>query len=384
MNKFWRGFWIMCGSAVFTVAPLSGAAEIHYTVTNLWQAPVGLYNQSSPALGSDGVIYITGWQGQLRAINPNGSEKWNFYFGVDTVSSPAVGAEDVVYFGARDKNIYAVSASGKKLWSFKTGGWVDASPALGADGTIYCGAADGKFRALTADGQLKWAFPTSQPIVASAVIDGAGCIYFGANDRKFYALNPDGSLRWEFVTGGAIISSPAIGSEGELYFTSTDGKFYAVNSDGIPRWTLSTGGISASAPVLGPDGTIYVSVNTNHCAISAEGKMLWQRGFWNLTQADLFGESAAAVLANNTVVFTGRDGYVMTVPDDDGGKEWIWNYWLFSPSYSSPLVAPDGVIYVMGLARELSALQRNIPLAQSPWPTARGNSQRTGRIASAF
>ncbi|HNQ73062.1 MAG TPA: PQQ-binding-like beta-propeller repeat protein [Verrucomicrobiota bacterium] len=384
MNNCWLWFRIVCSGALFAAPQLGRAVGKHYAVTNLWQAEIGLYNQSSPALGVEGSLYITGWGGQLLALNPDGSEKWRYYFGVDTVSSPAVGAADTVYFGARDKNIYAVSASGKKLWSFKTGGWVDASPALGADGTVYCGSADGKFYAVTPEGRLRWSFPTGQPVVSSAAIDGAGHIYFGANDGKFRALNPDGTKRWDYPTDGAIISSPAIGRHGELYFTSTDGKLYAVNADGTPRWTLRTGGVSSSSPVLGPDGTIYLSVNTNHCAISAEGKMLWQRGFWNLTQPDMFGESAAAVLDNNTVVFTGRDGYVMTVPDDEGGREWIWNYWLYGPSHSSPLVAPDGVIYVMGLARELSALQRNTPLAQSPWPTARGNSQRTGRITSAF
>lgn len=369
------------------VLVLSGSAwgqQKPYAATNLWQIRVGLYNQSSPALATNGVIYVTSWDGRLQAINSDGTKRWDFRFGADTISSPAIGSDGTVYFGSRNRRIYAVTAAGKKLWDFKTGGWIDAAPALGADGTIYCGSFDHKFYALQPDGRKKWEFATAGPIGSSAAIDTAGNIYFGSNDRKFYALNADGTKRWEFRTGGAVISSPAIGSTGEIYFSSVDGKLYALNPDGTRRWSLQTGGVSSSSPVLGTDGTIYISVNTNHCAVSAAGQMLWQWRFWNLTRPDLFGESAAAALADQSVVFTGRDGFVMTLPPDSGGKEWLWNYWLFAPSQSSPLVAPDGTIYVLSYSWDLSALRGNIPLAKSPWPTARGNSQRTGRVTTGF
>jgi outer membrane protein assembly factor BamB len=363
--------WVSCGFA----------QQKHFKPTTLWQAPAGIYNQSSPALAPNGVIYVTARDGRLLAINSDGTSRWVFRFGADTISSPAVGADGTVYFGGRDRRLYAVDGEGNKRWDFKTEGWIDASPALGVDGTIYCGSFDKNFYAWTLTGQQKWKFTTDGPIASSAVIDPAGNIYFGSNDRKFYALNPDGAKRWEFVTGGAIVSSPAIGSEGEIYFSSVDGKLYALNPDGSRRWTLQTGGISSSSPVLDATGTIYLSVNTNHCAVSSDGKMLWSWKFWNLTRPHLFGETAAAVLGDDTIIFTGRDGVVMTLSTDSNGKDWLWNYWLAAPSYSSPLVAPDGTVYVMGLSPWLFALQRSVPLANSSWPTARGNSQRTGRVA---
>lgn len=372
---------------IFLILLLSGMARAqskYYAATNLWQAHVGLYNQSTPALATNGVIYVTTWDGRLLAINPDGILRWGFQFGTDTVSSPAIGADGTIYFGCRDRRLYAVDARGNKRWDFKTGGWIDASPAIGEDGTIYCGSFDKKFYAWRSNGEKKWAFATDGPIGSSAAIDATGNIYFGSNDRKLYALNPDGTRRWDFATGGAIVSSPAIGRANEIYFSSTDGKLYALNPDGTWRWALRTGGVSSSSPVLGVDGTIYISVNTNHCAVSSEGQMLWRWNFWNLQRPDLFGESAAAVLADQTVVFTGRDGFVMTLPPDSGGKEWLWNYWLYAASRSSPLVAPDGTIYVMSYSQELRALQRNVPLAKSSWPTARGNSQRTGRVNAGF
>jgi outer membrane protein assembly factor BamB len=364
----------------FALAPKISAAEKYYAATNLWNFHIGSGSQSSPALGRDGTIYVGTWEGYLIALDPDGTARWRFKTGFEIASSPAIGPDETVYVGCRNRRLYAVNKAGHQKWSFKTGGWVDASPAIGADGTIYFGSWDKKFYALKPDGTKQWEFATGGPVESSAAIDTNGVIYFGSHDRNFYTLNPDGSQRWAYGTEGEICSSPAIGAAGELYFASTDGQFYSLNPDGSLRWKLQTGGITRSSPVLGMDGTIYVSVNQTHCAISPDGKLKWQRDFWN-AQPGYFGESAAAVLANGNVVFTGGDGLVMTVPGEDAAKEWIWNYWLFGPSYSSPLVADDGTIYVTGTWTELSALKRNIPLAKSPWPMFRGNPQHTGRAA---
>jgi outer membrane protein assembly factor BamB len=368
---------------IFLALVFSGTAwgqQKHYAATNLWQVRMGYYNQSSPALATNGVIYVTTWDGRLFAMNPDGTQRWVFKIGLESVSTPAVADDGTIYFGSRNRRVYAVTAEGNKRWEFPTGGWVDAAPALGADGTVYVGSWDKKFYALTANGKRQWEFQTGGPIVSSAAIDASGVIYFGSHDRKFYALNPDGSKRWEVATRGAIISSPAIGGEGEIYFTSTDGTLSALNRDGVPRWQLQTGGVTASSPVLGPDGTIYVSVNTNHCAVSAAGKLKWQRALWH-PQPGYFGQSAASVLADGLIMFTGGDGLVMTVPAAEGDREWIWNYGLAGPSYSATLVATNGTVYAMGLSGLVHAVPRDTPLAATPWPTFRGNSQRTGRVA---
>jgi len=375
-----KGFFIL--TVFLAVVGFSQAEDIHFGATNLWKLPLGRYCQSSAALDTSGVIYLICMDGRLFAINPDGTKRWEFNSHFESVSTPAVGSGGHIYFGSRNHQIYAVTPTGKKKWGFKTGGWVDASPALGADGTVYLGSWDKKFYAITPDGSKRWEFVAGGPIVSSAAVDAAGVIYFGSHDRKFYALNPDGTKRWEYAAGGPITSSPAIGSNGEIYFTSVNGRFHALNADGNRRWDLQTGGISSSSPVIGPDGTIYVSVNQTHWAITPDGKQKWQRGFWN-PEPGYFGETAAAVLANDTVVFTGGDGFVMTVPAAVGDKDWFWNYYLYGPGYCSPLVATNGTIYVNQLSGELHALKRSAPLAQSPWPTARGNSQRTGRVTNA-
>lgn len=363
------------------------AEEKHFTATNLWQFPIHGGSRSSPALGHDGTIYIGSWEGALIALHPAGTERWRFKTGVEITSSPAIGQDGTIYVGSRDRRMYAVGNDGRKKWGFKTGGWVDASAAIATNGDIYFGSWDKKFYALQRDGAKRWEFVTGGPVVSSAAIDARGRVYFGSHDRKFYALNPDGSKAWDYATEGAITCSPAMGAGGELYFASGDGMFHAVNPDGRRRWDLRTGGITGSSPVLGADGTIFVSVNQTHCAIAPDGKFKWQRPLWNDWQQSLwnlqpgfFGETAAAVLANGQVVFTGGDAYVMTVPGDNGQREWVWNYFLYGASYSSPSVASNGTIYVMSTSPNFSALQGNVPLARTPWPMFRSNPQHTGRV----
>jgi len=68
------------------------------------------------------------------------------------VSSPAIGSDGTVYVGSRDKKLYAINGkSGVKLWEFETGNIVMSSPAIGSDGTVYVGSFDKKLYAIKTD-----------------------------------------------------------------------------------------------------------------------------------------------------------------------------------------------------------------------------------------
>jgi len=74
---------------------------------------------------------------------------WEFETGDAVSSSPAIGSDGTVYIGSTDKKLYAINGkSGVKLWEFETGGAVHSSPAIGSDGTVYVGSGDGKLYAI--------------------------------------------------------------------------------------------------------------------------------------------------------------------------------------------------------------------------------------------
>jgi outer membrane protein assembly factor BamB len=106
---------------------------------------------SSPAIGSDGTVYVGSRDKKLYAINPkSGVKLWEFATrGPIVRSSPAIGSDGTVYVGSDDKKLYAINGkTGVKLWEFETGDWVSSSPAIGSDGTVYVGSRDNKLYAI--------------------------------------------------------------------------------------------------------------------------------------------------------------------------------------------------------------------------------------------
>ena len=85
---------------------------------------------------------------------------WEFKTGGVVNSSPAIGSDGTVYVGSHDKKLYAINGkSGVKLWEFETGDSVDSSPAIGFDGTVYVGSWDKKLYAIKIDSEG----PTKSP-----------------------------------------------------------------------------------------------------------------------------------------------------------------------------------------------------------------------------
>ena len=102
-------------------------------------------------------------------------------------SSPAIGSDGTVYVGSTDKKVYALDGkTGTKKWEFETGGDVKSSPAIGADGTVYVEVGYPGNKVLALDGKTgakKWEFETGGAH-SSPAIGSDGTVYVGSNDKK--------------------------------------------------------------------------------------------------------------------------------------------------------------------------------------------------------
>ena len=306
----------------------AGTLKWSFTTTNYWII-------TCPAIGSDGTIYAGWFNGRLYTINPDGSQKWEWYFSPmgNMDSSPAIGSDGTIYAGWNDGRLYAINPDGTQKWAFTTGGSVNSSPAIGSDGTIYVGSYDNKLYAINPNGAQKWAFITGNNVRSSPAIGNDGTIYVGSNDKKLYALNLDGTKKWEFLTGGYILSSPAIGSDGTIYVGSNDYKLYAINPNGAQKWTFATGSYIFHSPAVGSDGTIYVG---------SKDKKLY-------------------------------------AIKSDGTKKWDFQIGSGLAGISSPTIASDGTIYIGSDDYKLYALtSSSAGLADSSWPKFHKNNKNTG------
>lgn len=297
-----------------------------------WMIALPDWIDSSPAIGSDGTIYIGCWDGNLYAIRPSGSERWAYDTGNFIYSSPAIGSDGTLYVGSGDGNLHAVKPDGTLKWTYPTGDWVDSSPAVGPDGTVYVGSWDYSVYAIDAEGELKWSYATGGPVISSPAIDKNGIVYVGSDDGSLYALRPDGSLLWTYETDDSVQSSPTIGVDGTVYVGSFDGYLHAVNPDGSEQWRYLIA------------GTIV---------------------------------SSAAVRADGSIVFGGGDNNI-TCLNSDGTLRWsfLTGDWVDS----SPAVAADGTIVAGSFDNRVYALNGDHDLADSMWPSFHRDVKNTGSI----
>ena len=252
------------GTIYVTVAgSYSGVYAYYPDGTEKWRiAPSGQYyllSRHCPAIAPDGTIYGCGrtsipgpdYHPVIRAIYPNGTEKWNFTILDSQLYSfiaLAIGSDGTIYGAVSDRlstnsTLYALNPDGTVNWSFEPLYAVAASSslAIGPDGTIYLGTvnsdkSDGIFCAINPDGTEKW----NKPELTNAItVDSAGTIYVSWvtlpnwQHGVLSAIAPDdGTEKWSYTLQKHIFidadsgsrPSPAMDSDGTIYAITDDGK----------------------------------------------------------------------------------------------------------------------------------------------------------------
>lgn len=205
--------------------------------------------------------------GHVYAINPNGTLKWDFKTLGATASSPAIGSDGTIYIGSDrplkffgkdhstllDQNptaegfLTAINPDGTLKCFVDLFGDVNSSPAVNSDGTIYVGSDDNHVWALNPNCSVKWKSPTRDLVRSSPAIATDGTIFIGSNDGSLYAFSPDdGTEKLRFVSAGAVNSSPAIGSDGKVYFASASSNGNNVESSTINAIVGTNSGLAES------------------------------------------------------------------------------------------------------------------------------------------
>jgi outer membrane protein assembly factor BamB len=240
----------------------------------------------------------------------------------------------VLYVGSGDGFMRSVDAgSGEERWRFKTGGAVASSPAF-ARGVVYFTSRDRCLYAVAADnGTLRWRFPMADDLpyrfgfdyyLSSPIVVGDR-VYAGGGDGCLYAVSAaSGRQIWKFQTRGRIQSSPAY-AEGMILVGSMDGHLYALDAQrGGEIWKFATAGVKFNAEKRGYDPTSVIS---------------------------------SAAIADSTVFFGGRDGYLYAVDLKTGKRRWRYSHkgsWVIS----SPALVGQLVIVGSGDGQFIQAVDR--------------------------
>jgi len=322
---------------------------------------------SSPALATDGTIYIVTGRG-LYAVSSDGTMRWRFDTPCYQCSSPSVGSDGTVYYWAVD-TLYAVNADGTRRWAAHVDDYPhpgSAVPAIGADGSIYAAAGDTLY-AFSASGSPRWAYPAGGSFCSAPAIGPDGTVYAGCWDRNLYAVRPDGSLRWKYFAEHGIGGSVSVGEDGTVYFGCDS--LHALNPDGSRKWSFAASGWTYATPSIGPDSTIHFGCSDGiHFALNLDGSERWRY----IGRDRMFGSPA---IAADGTIYTDF-GFDFGALRSDGTLWWQ----IYAPcwAWESPVIGPDGTVYwcVNGY---LYAFVGNSPLAQTAWPMFGHDPQHTCR-----
>lgn len=230
--------------------------------------PVGVCGETSPVIGGDGTIYITNNSSynslyELIAHQPPGTiGKWTFAAGGEIHSTPAVGSDGVIYFGCDDGKLYAVNPDGSERWTYQTGGPIRSSPIITNDGVVYVGSEDTYLHgvACSSRGLAASPWPTdrgnvyrtaSAECLEAAFVNNelqfdAPCVAY--NDERFaftFRHTGNGVFEPDLSTLKASEGGPCLNIKADLSipvfclkYLETKYRFNLTYLDGL-RWTLT-------------------------------------------------------------------------------------------------------------------------------------------------
>jgi eukaryotic-like serine/threonine-protein kinase len=302
--------------------------------------------ESAGASYANGVVYAGSVQdNNFYALNAaSGKQLWDYPAGSSTGPPDIVG--NALYFGSNDGNLYAIDTNGTKIWSYSAGYNFQSSAAY-YNGAIYQSDQIGYLYAVSAAGTLNWRrfiWPEGNPAIAGGLVYVLGYDSVGETPL-FYALDVNtGNTQWTFnVVESGMGGSPTV-ANGLVYLGSDDQPIHALNAaNGQVVWT-SADSYRLYTGMEISNGILYVTSGALLCALdAATGVRLWS------ATLDPIGSPQGSPTVANGVVYAGSWGGTVYAFDATRGKQ-LWSTSTGgAPVLSGPVVVDSaGIVYYPG------------------------------------
>jgi formylglycine-generating enzyme required for sulfatase activity/outer membrane protein assembly factor BamB len=347
-------------------------------------------------------------------IFPDGFHKWTFEPTVLTFSSPAIYESDgTIYAGASNGNMYAINTDGTTKFTAMSSGQLTV-PVIGNSGMIYFGSSNGTVSAFYSDGMNKWVY-AAMGNVSNPAIDNNNSTLYVRDDYSLLAINvSNGSTKWSKMLSTGICP-PTIGADGSVYIGTDDGNLQAFDEAGVKKWEVTLNGAIKKPVAIAADRTIYAVTDNGWLqALNSEGNIMWSLAFnttissvaigfdetiyfgdgnnlfhalspetgvekWSFTADSPIGQ-APTISENNVIYFQSNNGTLYAINENDGTKLWEQTG---TGTATSPAIAADGTIYTGGDSIK-AFLSYNGPLADTAWPRLSRDNHNTARMRYAL
>lgn len=335
-------------------------------------------DRSVPAVVSDGLVFVAGYQ-SLRAVdNETGEEVWN----VTGVQPDAVSVADGVVISTEagySGEIRAYDATNRtERWNVTD---FDADASVILNETLYVSSGEYLHAFDIQTGTEQWNVRTAEDISLSLSASGDTLYATGkVNERDYgiYALNAsDASERWRFEMEGPVSMHPVV-DNGSVYVGAGsrprdglsddyDPKFYRLNTtDGHIEWVFDVNTQPHGAAAA--DGFVYLAAgNTIHALDDATGERQWLHRLsgsleYGLSYARI--DALAPAVADGVVYAANDRGHLVGLDGADGAE--LWSYRLEGDA-TRPAVADDRVYVHVRDTRDNTDYSRVYALEDPPF-----------------
>ncbi len=337
------------GTATLTVRkPNSGTFK--------WTFATGGTVYSSAAVGPTGIVYSASYNGKLHAINPDGTQKFEF-IGGQFYARPTLG-NGVLYAPSLDGYVYAINTSNFSLrWKFKdySNDAFYGRALVAADGTVFALSSNGHLVSINpATHKENWRLEFSAQAFDCLALGPDGMLYCGDYTGAFRCINPaNGNVRWAInFTGVNLRVAPDFGSDGTVYVGTDGGLMYAINCiDGTTKWTYDTGDYIYGGTKVAPDGTIYFGINGQRLvALNNDGTLKWKSASYGPIYATPQLSNDGSVVYVATIY-----GHLHAYNAVTG--QFLWDASGFGDApQGQPIIGADGTIYLTSPSGKVFAL----------------------------
>lgn len=170
--------------------------------------------------------------------------------------------------------------------------------------------------------------------------------------QSAYALPDSAMLAWQYKVDwpSYVGCQPIISEDGTIYFAD-DTYLHALLPDGTLKWSYTLGTVwitdIGSTPAIANDGTIYIGDGNGLTAINKNGSLKWSIYF-----SREFGDRddySSPVISPEGIIYIGSNNDTLYAINPEGTIKWSYGVVPGDEGWdgivSSPAVGPDGTIY---------------------------------------
>ncbi|MBA3824121.1 MAG: PQQ-binding-like beta-propeller repeat protein, partial [Ktedonobacterales bacterium] len=337
------------GIGVLLVVVLIGLLVSHATMkpprsarplfTVNYQRPIQGAPNARPVINGN-VIYEAAHDGTLYALDSaSGREVWHFTTGGTLVAGVAIDAKGTLYLPAGDGNLYALNPDGTLKWKYALGSAAVTTPVV-VDTIVGVGSADGHYSGIGIDkGNRVWQVSATATFANESAVNEK-TLYIGNANHQFYALDmTNGKTLWTFVADGAIKGGAIYKDKTVIFGTETATLFCLKGERGQIIWKNANVGAIGTQPIVN-GGSVYIAAKdgTLHSFDATTGGLIWQKSLDGPVSND-------ALLVNNTIITVADDGTLTLI---DPTTPAIVGKQQLGQTLSAPLALSDNIIYISG------------------------------------